>query len=104
MAVNCATVPAKHMAVGLCGNDAVAGARRRKAGCFEAAAGSVIYFDYIVDLCPNLQAKLRYVLPKHTNPRAAATQRIAPDVRVVAASAADLEHAMVTGQFRVNLF
>ena len=83
---------------------AYTGAERRRIGRFEAAAGGTILLDEIANLSPAGQAKLLRVLQSGEFQRLGSSEAQRADVRVVAATNADLHAAVAGGTFREDLF
>jgi len=82
---------------------AFTGAVESKAGRFELANGGTIFLDEVGELTPTVQAKLLRVLQNKTFERIGGTETVSVDVRVLAATNADLEKAVVEGTFRQDL-
>jgi len=104
--VNCAAIPPGLLESELFGHEkgAFTGAHRRKPGQFEFANKGTIYLDEIADLPLGLQAKLLHVLQDFRFSRVGGHGMIDVDVRVLAATNRDLEHAMARGEFREDLY
>jgi DNA-binding NtrC family response regulator len=83
---------------------AFTGAYQRRLGKFELAQGGTIFLDEIAALKPELQAKLLRVLQEREIERVGGNRRIAVDVRVIAATNADLKKAVSTQTFREDLY
>jgi DNA-binding NtrC family response regulator len=83
---------------------AFTGARRAKAGLFEAARGGTLFFDQIQELPLTLQPKLLRVLENREFTRLGATRPMKTDVRVIAAANRDLREAVGEKRFREDLF
>jgi DNA-binding NtrC family response regulator len=73
-------------------------------GRFAAAAGGSILLDEIGTLPPQHQVKLLRVLQEREYEPLGSTQPVKADVRVIAATNADLKAEMATGRFRRDLY
>jgi two-component system response regulator AtoC len=104
--LNCASVPAELMESELFGYErgAFTGAYRRKPGIFDLADGGTLLLDEIGDMDSRLQAKLLQVLQDQEYRRLGGSETVRVDVRVIAATHRDLEHAMLNNEFRQDLF
>jgi PAS domain S-box-containing protein len=105
--VNCSAIAESILESELFGYEggAFTGARRGgKVGLFEEANGGTILLDEIVEIRPSLQAKLLRVLQEKEILRVGSTRPISVDVRVIAATNADLERAVKDGTFREDLY
>jgi DNA-binding NtrC family response regulator len=105
LAVNCGAI-SDHLAESeLFGHEAgsFTGAVGRREGWFEAADGGTLFLDEIGDLPPAMQVKLLRVLQEREVVRIGSRKPIAVDVRLVAATNVDLEHAVGAGRFRLDL-
>lgn len=105
--VNCAALPRELLESELFGyeNGAFTGARRGgKPGRFELAAGGTLFLDEIGEMPLELQPKLLRVLQDMQVDRLGGTRPTRIDVRLVAATNADLEHMVREGRFRADLF
>ncbi|MFH1573551.1 MAG: sigma-54 dependent transcriptional regulator, partial [Acidobacteriota bacterium] len=83
---------------------AFTGATAQKKGKFELADGGTIFFDEIGDIPPKLQMDLLRVLQERSFYRIGGSEEIRVDVRVIAATNADLQEAVQAGRFRDDLF
>lgn len=106
VAINCAAIPRELLENELFGSErgAYTGSVARKMGKFEIAQGGTIFLDEVGDLDIALQAKLLRVLQDRTFERLGGTKTITVDVRVIAASNADLKKTTEKKQFREDLF
>ena len=104
--VNCAALPANLIESELFGHEkgAFTGAVSRRTGRFELAHGGTIFLDEIGDLPLELQAKLLRVLQEGELERLGDSRTIQVNVRVIAATNRDLEHAIADGTFREDLY
>jgi DNA-binding NtrC family response regulator len=73
-------------------------------GRFAAAAGGTILLDEIATMTPQHQVKLLRVLQEREYEPLGSTRPIKADVRVIAATNADLEAEIAAGRFRADLF
>jgi DNA-binding NtrC family response regulator len=80
------------------------GAVADKKGLFKAADGGTIFFDEIGTVPLETQAKLLRVLQEREFTPVGAVEPIHSDVRVLAATNADLTKAVAEGRFREDLF
>jgi two-component system response regulator PilR (NtrC family) len=80
------------------------GAISSKKGLFEAAAGGTIFFDEIGNIPLETQAKLLRVVQEREFMRLGGVDVIKADVRIVAATNADLEEMVADGGFREDLY
>lgn len=106
IAVNCAAMPDSLLESELFGHErgAFTDARETRPGKFEAANGGTLFLDEIGDMSPNGQAKLLRVLEQKIITRVGSTQNIPVNVRVVAATNANLFEAIKAKKFREDLF
>ena len=106
VAVNCAAIPEDLLESELFGHErgAFTGAVARKVGRFERAHGGTLFLDEIGDMSLVLQAKILRALQEREIERVGGEERIALDVRVVAATHRDLAALIASGDFREDLF
>jgi transcriptional regulator with GAF, ATPase, and Fis domain len=83
---------------------AFTGALKDRPGKFEMARGGTILLDEIGDMDIRLQAKLLQVLQDSEFQRLGSSDTMRVDVRVVAATNADLIEAVDQGRFRSDLY
>ncbi len=104
--INCAAVPLELLESELFGYErgAFTGAMKTTPGKFEVADGGTILLDEIGDMDFKLQAKLLHVLQDSEFQRLGGRETIRVNVRVLAATHCDLEHAIEEGRFREDLF
>ena len=106
VAINCAAIPENMLEAILFGYNkgAFTGAVNAQAGKFELANGGTLLLDEISELPLPLQAKLLRVLQEREVERIGSHQKIALDVRIIAASNRDLRDLVRQGLFREDLF
>ena len=104
--VNCAALPSELLESELFGyaKGAFTGATYNKAGRFERANKGTIFLDEIGSLSVPLQAKILQVLEDETISRLGSVRETPIDVRILAATNANLEEKIVQGAFRNDLF
>ena len=82
---------------------AFTGARERRAGRFESAEGGTLFLDEIGNVPLEAQGKILRVVEYNTFERVGSAERIDVDVRIVAATNADLWELVRREQFRADL-
>jgi len=104
--VNCGAIPPGLIESELFGHarGAFTGAGGARAGLFEEAKGGTLLLDEIAELPPEMQVKLLAVLETHRVRRVGENRDRPVDVRVVAATNADLAAAVRQGRFREDLY
>ena len=83
---------------------AFTGAVSNKKGLFEAADNGSIFFDEIGNIPLDTQAKLLRVIQEKEFMRLGAVETMKADVRIIAATNADLEAEVARGNFREDLY
>jgi two-component system, NtrC family, response regulator AtoC len=104
--VNCAALPSELIESELFGYErgAFTGAVKAKPGKFDMADGGTILLDEIGDMDFRLQAKLLHVLQDQEFERLGGSETIRVNVRIMAATHADLENSIREGRFREDLY
>ncbi len=105
--VNCAAIAESILESELFGYEegAFSGARQGgKRGLFEEANYGSIFLDEIGELSLHMQAKLLRVLQENEIVRVGGTKPISLDVRIIAATNVNLEKAIMSGDFREDLY
>jgi len=104
--INCAAIPAEILESELFGHErgSFTGATGRKIGKFELADKGTLFLDEIGELPVEMQVKLLRVLETREFMRVGGTDTIKVDIRLIAATNADLEAAVERGAFRSDLY
>jgi two-component system, NtrC family, response regulator AtoC len=106
LAINCAAIPENLLESELFGHErgAFTGADRRRIGKFEQCNGGTIFLDEIGDMTPLTQAKVLRLLQEQRFERLGGSETVQTDVRLIAATNADLEKMVEDGRFRRDLY
>jgi DNA-binding NtrC family response regulator len=104
--VNSGSMPADLLESTLFGHvkGAFTGAIAAKKGLFEVADGGSIFFDEIGNIPTETQAKLLRVMQEKEFMRLGGVDVVQVDVRIIAATNADLEQLVAQGDFREDLY
>jgi formate hydrogenlyase transcriptional activator len=104
--VNCAAIPSGLLESELFGHErgAFTGAIAQKIGRFELANKGTLFLDEIGDIPLELQPKLLRVLQEQEFERLGSTRTQRVDVRIVAATNADLAQLVAEKKFRSDLY
>jgi|DewCreStandDraft_5_1066085.scaffolds.fasta_scaffold09676_4 DNA-binding NtrC family response regulator len=104
--INCAALPSSLLEAELFGYEkgAFTGAEQTKRGLVEAADGGTLFLDEIGHLPLELQAKLLSFLESRTFRRLGSVQERTAQVRIIAATNANLAALVAQGVFRADLY
>ena len=104
--VSCAGIPDTLLEDELFGHarDAFPDATSDRPGRIVAADGGTLFLDEVSGLSASLQARLLRVLQEREVQATGSSARMPVDVRIVAASTADLKTLVTEGRFREDLF
>jgi transcriptional regulator with PAS, ATPase and Fis domain len=106
LAINCAAIPTGLIESELFGHEkgSFTGAHVRTRGKFETAHRGTLFLDEIGETDLSTQAKLLRVLEEKEFMRIGGDREVRVDVRVIAATNADLEAMVERGAFRRDLY
>ncbi len=106
VSINCGAIPENLLESELFGHTkgAFTGAVQTRIGRFEQAHGGTIFLDEIGTMPLNLQVKLLRVLQEREFERVGGSSTIKVDVRIIAATSANLEKMVAEGSFREDLY
>ncbi len=103
--LNCATLTESLLETELFGHEAGAftGATRRHAGRFERADGGSLFLDELATVSMRMQEKILRAIEYGEFERVGGDRTLSADVRVIAATNADLPKLARRGEFRADL-
>lgn len=106
LAINCNAIPENLLESELFGHEkgSFTGAHAQRQGLVESAAGGTLFLDEIGDLPSQIQVKLLRFLQEQRFQRVGGRQEIQADVRIIAATNAELQDAIKSGKFREDLY
>jgi len=106
LAINCAAIPEPLLESELFGHEkgAFSGAERKRIGKFEQCHGGTIFLDEVGEMSSLTQAKILRLIQEQRFERLGGSETVQTDVRLVAATNADLEKMASDGRFRKDLY
>jgi two-component system nitrogen regulation response regulator GlnG len=106
LAINCAAIPEALLESELFGHEkgAFTGADRKRIGKFEQANGGTIFLDEVGEMTPITQAKILRLIQEQAFERVGGSETVRTDVRLLAATNANLEQMVEDGRFRKDLY
>lgn len=106
VSVNCAAIPGPLLESELFGHEkgSFTGARTQHIGKFERAHNNTLFLDEIGDMPLSLQVKLLRAVETGKIERVGGTKLIPVDIRIIAATHANLAQSVENGTFRKDLY
>ncbi len=106
MEVNCSTFQESLLENELFGHEkgAFTGANYLKRGLVELCEGGTLFLDEVSEMSPRIQAKLLRFIDNQSFKRVGGTVELGVDIRLIAATNADLAQRIGDGRFRQDLF
>ena len=106
VAVNCAAIPDELIESQLFGHEkgAFTGAHARHHGYVERARNGILFLDEVGELPLLMQAKLLRLIQERAFTRVGGEAAVKTSARIICATNADLETAVVEGRFRSDLY
>ena len=106
LAINCAAIPENLLESELFGHEkgAFTGADRQRVGKFEQCTGGTIFLDEVGDMAPLTQTKVLRLLQDQAFERVGGSETVKVNVRLIAATNADLDRLVREGRFRQDLY
>lgn len=106
IAINCGAIPDNLVESELFGHErgAFTGADRKRIGRFEQANGGTVFLDEVGELSLLTQVKMLRLLQEQQFERVGGDELLSTNVRVIAATNADLHKLVDAGRFRTDLY
>ncbi|MFO0927876.1 MAG: sigma-54 dependent transcriptional regulator [Gemmataceae bacterium] len=106
LAINCAAIPEQLLESELFGHEkgAFTGADRKRIGKFEQCDSGTIFLDEVGEMAPLTQAKILRLIQEQRFERLGGRETVQTDVRLIAATNAELERMVEDGRFRRDLY
>ena len=106
VAINCGAVPENLVESELFGHEkgAFTGADRKRIGRFEQANGGTVFLDEVAELPLLAQVKMLRLVQEQRFERVGGEETVTTDVRLIAATNADLDRMADDGRFRKDLY
>jgi two-component system, NtrC family, response regulator AtoC len=106
VSINCGAIPESLLESELFGHvkGAFTGAHQTHIGKFEQAHKGTIFLDEIGNMSPSLQVKLLRVLQEREFDRVGGAEAVKVDVRIIAATSANLKEMVQRSEFRSDLY
>lgn len=106
LAINCAAIPEQLLESELFGHEkgAFTGADRKRVGKFEQCDGGTIFLDEVGEMSPMIQAKILRLIQEQQFELVGGAETVRTNVRLIAATNADLLTLVEAGKFRRDLY
>jgi len=101
--INAAAITPDRMEIELFGSEAD-GAQGRKVGALEEAHGGTLFIEEVAEMPRETQNRILRVLVEQSFQRVGGTAKVQVDVRIISATARDIQGDITLGRFREDLF
>jgi two-component system nitrogen regulation response regulator NtrX len=101
--INAAAITPDRMEIELFGSEAD-GAQGRKVGALEEAHGGTLFIEEVAEMPRETQNRILRVLVEQSFQRIGGTAKVQVDVRIISATARDIQGDIALGRFREDLF
>ncbi len=101
--INAAAITPDRMEIELFGSEAD-GAQGRKVGALEEAHGGTLFIEEVAEMPRETQNRILRVLVEQSFQRVGGTAKVQVDVRIISATARDIQSDIALGRFREDLF